>query len=174
MPTRARTSPVLVRALRREDADRVIALDARIVGRRREAYFGLKLREAFEETGVRVSLAAEHEEGFAGFLLARVYYGEFGVAEPEAVLDTLGVAPEARGHGVGRALLAQLRMNLAALGIRRLRTEVDWSAQDLMHFFHAQGFAPAARLCLDVELDPAHSGRHPMDEIEPDEGPPAA
>lgn len=157
----------LVRRLTPKDGEAVVALDARVTGRRREQYFKTKLREAFEETGVRISLAAERDSMFAGFVLARVYYGEFGVAEPEAVLDTIGVHPDLRGHGVGRDLLMQLRTDLAALGIRHLRTEVDWDAQDLLHFFHAQGFRPAARLCLDVELDPERSGRRAEDEQEP-------
>lgn len=167
-----------VRRLRPGDAEAVIALDARVTGRRREPYFRTKLREAFEETGVRISLAAERGGLFAGFLLARVYYGEFGVAEPEAVLDTIGVHPDLRGQGVGAELLLQLRTDLAALGIRHLRTEVDWDAQDLLRFFHHQGFRPAARLVLDVELDPERSGRRAEDEQEPAEqevfrGPPA-
>lgn len=156
-----------VRRLEREDAQAVIALDARVTGRRRDAYFKTKLREAFEETGVRISLAAERGGMFAGFLLARVYYGEFGVAEPEAVLDTIGVHPEMRGKRVGAELLRQLRTDLAALGIRHLRTEVDWGSQDLLRFFHSQGFTPAARLCLDVVLDPERSGRRAADEQEP-------
>lgn len=168
-PSSGPVRSIPVRRLAREDAESVIALDARILGRRREAYFATKLREAFEETGVRVSLAAEHDGLFAGFLLARVYYGEFGVAEPEAVLDTLGVHPGMRGLGVGRALMGQLRTNLAALGIPRLRTEVDWDAQELLRFFHAQGFVPAARLCLDCALDPQRSGRLPADEQESEE-----
>lgn len=153
-----------VRRLVPADAPAVVALDARVTGRRRDAYFQSKLREAFEETGVRLSLAAERAGRFAGFLLARVYYGEFGVAEPEAVLDTIGVHPDLRGHGVGRDLLTQVRTDLAALGIRHLRTEVNWEAQDLLRFFHAQGFQPAARLCLDVTLDPERSGRRAQDE----------
>ncbi len=157
----------VVRRLTPRDGEAVIALDARVTGRRREPYFKTKLREAFEETGVRISLAAERDGLFAGFALARVYYGEFGVAEPEAVLDTIGVHPDLRGRGVGRDLLVQLRTDLAALGIRHLRTEVDWGSQDLLRFFHAQGFRPAARLVLDVELDPERSGRRAADESEP-------
>lgn len=149
---------VVVRGLRPRDLEAVVALDARITGRRREEYFRVKLDQALKETGVMISLAAETEGAFAGFLLARVFYGEFGELEASAVLDTIGVHPAFRGRGVGRALLAQLRTNLLGLGIRSLRTEVSWDAQELMAFFRHEGFRPADRLCIDLDLE-AHRGR---------------
>src|SRR5688572_3825488 len=99
---------VRVRNLAPADLAAVIELDANVTGRRRLEYFENKLAQALHETGVRVSLAAEVDGAFAGFLLARVWYGEFGALEPFAVLDTLGVHPGLAGRGVGRALLAQV------------------------------------------------------------------
>jgi len=144
---------VVVRRLAVEDVDKVIALDAKIVGRRREGYLRPKLKEALTESGIQVSLVGEVDRHVAGFLLAKVYYGEFGVAEPTAVLDTIGVASDDRGHGVAAALLEQLRTNLRGLGIPRLGTEVHWDDQSLLSFFHHEGFRPAARLCLECDLD---------------------
>ena len=143
---------VVVRRLRPDDLKAVIALDARIVGRQREEYFKVKLAQALSNTGVQVSLAAELGGLFAGFLLARVYYGEFGSVEQVAVLDTLGVEPSLGGAGVGQALLGQLRTNLLGLGIPVLQTEVAWAQHQLLSFFHHAGFAPAARFCLDLDL----------------------
>ncbi|MBZ5550957.1 MAG: hypothetical protein LAO22_23880, partial [Acidobacteriia bacterium] len=51
-------------------------------------------------------------------------------------------------------LLEQLRVNLAALRVTILRTEVSWDDFDLLAFFKHEGFAPARRLCLDCVLDP--------------------
>lgn len=143
---------VVVRNLRPEDLEAVIALDARIVGRRREEYFRVKLRQNLAETGIKISLAAEKDRLFCGFLLARVYYGEFGTMEPVAVLDTIGVHPGFRGQKVGAALLRQLRVNLSGLGVSRLQTEVSWDDLSLLGFFHHQGFRPASRFCLDLDL----------------------
>jgi ribosomal protein S18 acetylase RimI-like enzyme len=143
---------VLVRGLAVDDLERVIGLDAKIVGRRREEFFKLKLQQNLQETGIKVSLAAELDDCFCGFLLARVYYGEFGALEPVAVLDTLGVHPDFRGRGVGSALLGQLRKNLGALRVPRLRTEVGWENQSLLHFLHREEFQPAPRLCLELDL----------------------
>ncbi|MBK8977417.1 MAG: GNAT family N-acetyltransferase [Planctomycetes bacterium] len=144
-----------VRRLHPRDLEAVIALDAAIVGRRREEYFRIKLAQNLAETGIQVSLAAELDGAFVGYLLARVFYGEFGKTEPAAVLDSFGVHPRHRGVGVGRALLRQLRTNLLGLGIRTLQTEVEWDDQELLRFFHHEGFRPAARLCLDQDLEAA-------------------
>ncbi len=59
-----------------------------------------------------------------------------------------------RGQHVGKALLRQLRLNLSALRVTTLRTEVSWDDFDLLAFFKKEGFAPAQRLCLDCALDP--------------------
>lgn len=152
MDPETREGALLVRRLRPDDLEAVIALDAQSIGRRRDEYFKLKLKQALSDTGIEVSLAAEVEGVFAGFLLARVYYGEFGMLEPTAVLDTLGVSPELRGRHVGAALISQLGTNLLGLGIPRLQTEVPWENIDLISFFHHEGFRPAERLCLDLDL----------------------
>jgi ribosomal protein S18 acetylase RimI-like enzyme len=144
---------VTVRNLRPDDLDAVILTDAKLTGRRREEFFKLKLQQNLVESGVKVSLAAEVDGAFCGFLLARVYYGEFGTMEPAAVLDTIGVHPDFRGQGVGTAMLRQLSLNLRGLGVARLQTEVRWDSQDLLHFFQREGFVPAQRFCLDLDLE---------------------
>lgn len=143
---------IMVRGLRPEDLDAVIRLDARNTGRARDEYFRVKLQQNLQETGIKVSLAAERDGLFAGFLLARVYYGEFGSLEPVAVLDTIGVHPDFRGQGVGGAMMRQLVTNLRGLNVGHLQTEVSWEDPALMTFFQHEGFRPAARLCLDLDL----------------------
>ncbi|MBM4059528.1 MAG: GNAT family N-acetyltransferase [Planctomycetes bacterium] len=147
--------PVVVRNLRPRDLDAVILLDSKITGRKRTEYFKTKLAQALSDTGIQVSLAAEVDGQFAGFLLARVYYGEFGAMEQVAVLDTIGVNPNQRGVGVGKALLRQLQQNLRGLGIGSLATEVAWDDVELVAFFQKSGFRPAPRLCLDLDLNAA-------------------
>jgi ribosomal protein S18 acetylase RimI-like enzyme len=144
---------IVIRSLRPEDQQAVINIDASILGRRREEFFKLKLRQAFADTGIALSLAAELEGRVAGFLLARLYYGEFGVTERVAVMDVFGVHPDFRGRRVGSALLDQLRTNLLGVGVRTLQTVVAWDNGELVAFFRRQGFLPAPRLCLDLDLE---------------------
>lgn len=143
---------VVVRNLTSADLDAVIMLDAKNVGRRRDEFFKLKLTQALSDTGITVSLAAEVQGSFVGFLLARVFYGEFGVTERVAVMDVIDVHPAFRGLHVATALLEQLRTNLEGLGIGVLRTEVGWENTELLGFFRREGFVMAQRVCLDMNL----------------------
>jgi len=143
---------VVIRNLTAADLDAVIMLDAKNVGRRREEFFKLKLKQALSDTGITVSLAAEMKGSFVGFLLARVFYGEFGVTERVAVMDVIDVHPAFRGQHVATALLGQLRTNLEGLGIGVLRTEVGWENTELLGFFRREGFVMAQRVCLDMNL----------------------
>ena len=144
---------IAVRALTPRDVDRVITIDALNTGRRRDEFFRLKSRQALADTGIMVSLVAELDGHVVGFLLARVYYGEFGTTEPVAVMDTLGVHPDFTGRRAASALIDQLRTNLLGLGICSLQTEVSWDNPALMTFLQHEGFTLAPRLCLDLDLE---------------------
>lgn len=146
------TDAIVVRQLAASDLDAIVRIDQRIVGRSRRRYYEQKLRDALLQGALRISLAAEDDGALAGFLLGSLYYGEFGMPEPAAVLDTIAVDPERRGRKVGKALMRQLVMNLRALGIETVRTEVGWAQLDLLSFLARQGFAPAPRFCLDYDL----------------------
>jgi ribosomal protein S18 acetylase RimI-like enzyme len=143
----------VIRRLTPADLERVVLLDAKVTGRRRDGYFEAKLKENMAKAGIQVSLAAETGGVFSGFLLAKVWYGEFGTTEPVAVLDTIGAHPDFRGRGIGAALFEQLRTNLRGLGIARIRTEVSWDAQSLMAFLHHERFRPAPRICLEADVE---------------------
>ncbi|MFQ5722962.1 MAG: GNAT family N-acetyltransferase [Terriglobia bacterium] len=153
-PGTLETDPVLVRTLRQDDLDAVVAIDAAAFGRRRPRYFELMLERATQHSALQVSLGAELDARVVGFLLASLYYGEFGLVEPTASIEAIGVDPQYRGRHVGRALMRQLRLNLGALHMTTLRTEVAWDDFELLAFFRREGFAPTGRLCLECRLDP--------------------
>ena len=143
---------IVVRRLRPDDLQRVVALDAKIVGRPRDKFFEAVLRRNLNETGLHISLAAELRGMFVGFVLGRAWYGQLGTLEPYAVLEALAVHPDFRRLGVGSALLDQLMTNLRGLNLRSLRTELDWSESELLAFFHHREFRPGTRLVLEREL----------------------
>jgi ribosomal protein S18 acetylase RimI-like enzyme len=143
---------VVVRTLQPSDLEAIVVIDAASVGRRRDRFLAQKVTAALSDTGIAVSLAAVVDDHVVGFVLARLYYGEFGVLEPAAVLDVLGVHPGYRGRHVAAALIDQLRTNLLGVGIKTLQTEVQWENPDLVTFFQHEGFMIAPRICLDLDL----------------------
>lgn len=141
-----------VRSLTEHDLPAIVRLDRKITGRDRTAYLARKTSEVMKQSAVRVSLVAEVEGRLAGFLMARVDFGEFGRAEPTAVLDTIGVDPDQGRRGIGRALLGQLLLNLGGLRAERVLTEVEWSDVPLVAFLGRTGFRRAQRLALEKVL----------------------
>lgn len=153
-PEGAYADAVPIRAMRPDDLEKVVAIDAAAGGPPRPGYFEKMLERSLTHADLQVSLAAEVDGRVVGFVVATVFYGEFGVAETAATLDAIGVNPSWRHRGVGRSLMRQLCRNLGALRVSTLRTEVAWDDFELLGFFRRHGFAPGRRLCLERDLDP--------------------
>lgn len=139
---------ITVRTLIRADLPRLIRIDEAYSGRNRARYLEGKLQRALA-ADIQVSLGAEIDGVLVGAILGSVHYGEFGLAEPIAILDTLLVDPHRARQGVGRSMLDQLVKNLQALRIERIRTEVGWNEHDLVRFLAGSGFEPVPRLVLE-------------------------
>lgn len=153
-PGTLETDAINVRTMQDSDLEAVIAIDAAATGRRRPSYFRRMLERTVKEADFQISLVAELEEVVAGCIVATLYYGEYGVMEPWASIETIGVLPDFRRQHVGEALIRQLRMNLGALQIDRVRTQVSWNNFELLRFFESSGFKPADQVCLELVLDP--------------------
>jgi GNAT superfamily N-acetyltransferase len=148
-PCTLETDSVVVRVLTPDDLGWIVRIDAEHSGRPRLEYYRTKLDQVSRDTGIRISLAAMLGAEPAGFLMGRLYYGEFGRPEPAAILDSIGVARRFSRQRVARALMQRLEMNLQALGIERLETELGWDQLQLLSFFQRAGFTLAPRLCLE-------------------------
>ena len=138
--------------LEEADLEGVARVDRRHTGRDRRGYLCRTVREALADSAVRVSLAARMDGGVAGYVMARVDYGDFGRTEPVAVIDTVGVDPMRARQGIGRALLSQLFVNLRGLQVERVETLVAPHNLDLLGFFYAAGMRPAERLAFLKKL----------------------
>ena len=139
---------VPVRSMTENDLAAMIKIDQKTGGHDRSAYFERKQNEVLNQSGVRVSLIAELDGFPVGFIMARVDLGGFGRTNPEAVMDTIGVNPDFQGHGVGKALIAQLMANLAVLQVEIVRTEIDWNDLGLIAFLSTAGFKPSQTVVL--------------------------
>jgi ribosomal protein S18 acetylase RimI-like enzyme len=138
--------------LKDSDLEAIARVDRRLTGRDRRGYLCRAFAEALGDSAVRISLAARVDGAIAGFLMARLDYGDFGRAEPAAIIDTIGVDPRCARQGIGRGLLSQLFVNLAALGVERVETAVAPGNLDLMGFFYDAGMRPSERLAFVKRL----------------------
>lgn len=148
----ALSEDVAIRELNEHDLDRLVRIDRHATGHDRRDYYVKRLQMALQETGIRVSLAAEVDGALVGFVLGRAFHGEYGRTESLATIDSIGVDPAFRGQGIGHALLEQLRRNLTALRVERVETTVDWDRWELLRFLQGVGFRPATRLALELPL----------------------
>lgn len=146
------TDAVVVRNLTNDDLAAIVRIDRQSVGRERTEYYRAKIRAALDGAKLQTSVVGILDDHVVGFVLATLHYGEFGRTEPVCVLDSIGVDPAYRGRHVGQALMRQLLMNLRALNVEHVETQVDWAHFDLLSFLRAQGFEPAPRLTLRLAL----------------------
>jgi GNAT superfamily N-acetyltransferase len=143
---------LVIRSLQSTDSQRLVAMDEQITERRRQAWYEGKLERALSQSDVQISLGAEKDGLLVGAVLGSVHYGEFGLPEPVAVLDTILVDREFSRQGIGRAMFEQFIKNLQGLRIEKVRTEVSWMERDLVAFFSKHGFEPLPRLVLEKNI----------------------
>jgi ribosomal protein S18 acetylase RimI-like enzyme len=137
-----------VRSMVESDLPAMIGIDRKITGHDRSTYYKRKLSEVLRESGVRISLVAEIDGQFAGFVMARVDYGEYGRTANTAVIDTIGVYPAFSHRDVGLALLSQLMTNLRSLQVEKVHSRVAWNQFGLLGFLERVGFRPTQRLTV--------------------------
>ena len=137
-----------VRTMQEGDLASIVRLDQKLTEVDRTAFYKTKMEEVLNDSGIRVSLVAEQDNSVVGFAMVRLDYGEFGEMEPSAVLDTIGVHPEFHGSGVGQALLSQLLVNLSALQVNNIQTQVNWKSHGLLEFLDRCGFEATQNLVL--------------------------
>ncbi len=139
-----------IRSLVASDLNAICRIDKRLTGLDRRDYLAQKMDEVINQSGIRVSLVTERDGLIAGFVMARMDYGEYGQTASFAVIDTIGIDP---GYpGAGSALLTQLLANLGSLRLDALRTIVKWDDSAMNHFLSKAGFEPAQQLALHCVL----------------------
>lgn len=148
------TELVNVRTMREGDLEVVVRIDQAHSGRRRPVYFEMMIERSIRQGGFQISLVAEVDKQVAGFMITTLYYGEYGIAEPVASIDAIGVDLRYQRQRIGRAMMEQLMSNVGAIGVTSIRTEVEWSDFDLLAFFRSVGFRPSTRLALECPIDP--------------------
>lgn len=141
-----------LRRLAAADLDAVVALDARLSGRTRRAYFERRLAAALRQPALHLQFAAEENGAFCGHALARVLEGEFGRSQPGLRLEVISVAPAAQSHGVGRALHGALEAGARKRSIAEVHTTAAWREHAMLRFLDGIGYALAPNRVIDCTL----------------------
>ncbi len=134
------------------DLRKVIALDARITGLEKAAYW-METFDRFVGKEGRYFLIAESEAGdFAGFIVGEMRAWEFG-SQPCGWILTILVSPEVQGRGVGERLYQEICECLKADGVDTVRTMIARDDKLNMSFFRAQGMMAGPFIELERPID---------------------
>jgi ribosomal protein S18 acetylase RimI-like enzyme len=131
------------RSLHIDDLERVANIESQIAGRPRSAFFEKRLAVATASPESFITCAAMDGGKLLGYGFARLQEGEFGATGAVAVLDSLGVDPDARGKGIGKAVLSGIEQRMKKKGIATLKTQTDWTDHVMTSFFSFAGSAGA-------------------------------
>lgn len=149
MNTRLATT---TRPLAATDLERVIAIDAAYTGRSRQGFFEKRLEAALRAPKEYVYLGCADGGPLQGFLLARLVEGEYGVTDPLAALDAIGVDPQVQHRGLGQTMLGAMDELLRHKGVRQMVTQADWRNHGMLTFFDRAGFQLAPRYILERDV----------------------
>lgn len=146
---------LVIRNLQKHDIDAIIRIDSLMTGYPRNLYFERKFHRIFgEDSQLLLSLIAEYKGRVVGYIMGEANTGEYGIPEPVASVDTLGIDPEFKRMGVGHLLLDEYCALAAKAGIELMTTLVSEDWPDLVKFFKAEQFKPARMVALDRKLSP--------------------
>ena len=145
---------LLLRSLHRDDLDRVSGIESRITGHSRKGFLEKRFAAAAQSPDGFIACAAVRDDKLSGYALARIQEGEFGARDAVAVLDVIGIDPDAQGKGIGKAILAEMERRMKPRGIETLRTQVDWGSPPMIRFFSSTEFVLAPAQILERDTSP--------------------
>ena len=146
---------VSIRPMLQTDSSTVIELDAHAFGSTRPAYFERRLvilDSADAETRVTFLVAVYHDQ-VIGFVMGTLAYGEFGLTQVTAILDSIAVHPDYQHQGIGQKLAEAFMKQSAKQGASAIYTLVNWDNWTLLKVFHALGFELASTIPLERRID---------------------
>jgi predicted N-acetyltransferase YhbS len=156
-PTTANFSrqDVSIRAMERADMAVVVELDAQAFGVMRSAYFERRLATLSEnDADARmIFLVADYQGTVIGFVMGTLAFGEFGLTQVTAILDSIAVHPRYQRQGIGRQLIEAFIKWSAIQGAAAAYTLVNWDNWTLLKAFHSLGFVLASTIPLERRID---------------------
>lgn len=143
----------VMRVLKQEDLNAVVAIDELVSKQARREYYTRKFEAVLDaKHNINASIVCEVDGKVVGYLMGDVYFGEFGIPEASATIDTLGVHPGQQERGIASEMLDQFMMNMKAAGVKKVYTLVNWDDFGLEKFFSRNRFAPSKRVNLEYQV----------------------
>lgn len=144
---------VLIRMLKPEDIEAIIAMDARAVGEARADYWKhtLAIYADGRNTDNQLARVAEVNGRVVGFMIGEIRSWEFR-QPPTGWITALATDPQYRRHGIGRLLLAETLNFFRDKGLENVRTMVEWSDGEVLPFFTGMGFDRGPFIELEKKL----------------------
>jgi ribosomal protein S18 acetylase RimI-like enzyme len=143
----------VMRVLKQEDLNAIVEIDAAGSKQDRREYYQRKIEGILNpKHNINSSLVCEINGKVAGFVMGDIYFGEFGIPETTATIDTIGVDPQYQNRGIASELLDQFMMNMKVAGVNKVYTLVNWDDFALEKFFSRQRFSPSKRINLEYTV----------------------
>jgi ribosomal protein S18 acetylase RimI-like enzyme len=138
--------------VRKEDLERIIAIDARVTGLEKRSYWqSLYRRYGVAGPAERQFLVAEAEGRVVGFIIGEVRDWEFGSASCGSVF-AIDVEPGSRLQGIGRHLLEAICVGFRRAGAQKVRTVLARDNTLILSFFRSQGMMAGPFIPLEMDL----------------------
>ena len=151
---RGKAPAVEIRTVRRRDLDEVVAIDARVTGVEKRAYWeSIHRRYGRDDARGGQFLVAASGARVIGFIIGEIRDWEFG-SPPCGWVFAIDVAPNARLAGVGARLLEAICEGFRREGVRTVRTMLAPDDQLVMSFFRSQGMMAGCFIPLEMSLEP--------------------
>src|SRR5450631_2625875 len=137
-------SSIKVRSLCIGDLGRVSAIESKLTGTTRKAFYEKHLALVSANPAGFITCAADSDGKLMGFGIARIQVGDFGLKNTVAVLEVIGVDTDSQRKGIGKAILSHIEQQMKEKNIDALKTNVMWTNSALSAFFSSSGFKLAS------------------------------
>ena len=141
---------ILIRKMRKDDADEVSRIDAAITKSPSRIDFKPIVAEAAKRNS-NASLVAEIRGEVVGFMISIITAGIFGT-EKVAWISMFGVDPKYMGQEIGKSLAKGIFDYYKEKSVKKIYTSVRWDSTDLLSFFKAVGFERSNFINLRKDL----------------------
>ena len=130
--------PVLIRQIKKEDAESLSRIYEAITNRPAEVDFIRIIEEQNQGVG-DIGFVAEAEGKVIGYMISHILSGSFGIEE-SAWIDMFGVDPKYMDQGIGKSLAEEIFRFYKEMGVKNIYTSVRWDSTDLLSFFKTLDF----------------------------------